>query len=195
MNQFAYPEGTTPLDENEINGLVLTHITTRSQLDRWEFDNILEAVSWLERTNPTDILNEHFVKTLHRKMFGNVWRWAGQFRNSEKTVGGPCFEIGTALRKLCDNTQYKIDIKSESNDEIAIRFHHKLVWIHPFPNGNGRHARLMTDTLLANILDRPPFTWGKGNLTKDGDTRSDYITALRLADRGFFDQLRQFVRS
>jgi len=135
------------------------------------------------------------VKTLHRKMFGDVWRWAGLFRNSEKTVGGPWFEIGTGLRKLWDDTQYKIDIKSESNDEIAIRFHHKLVWIHPFPNGNGRHARLMTDTLLANVLDRPPFTWGRDNLTKDGATRSDYFTALQLADRGFFDQLRQFVRS
>ncbi|MCK5134096.1 MAG: mobile mystery protein B [Candidatus Sabulitectum sp.] len=195
MNQFAYPEGATPLDESEINGLVLTHITTRSQLDRWEFDNILEAVSWLDRTKPKDILNEHFVKTLHRKMFGSVWRWAGQFRKSEKTVDGPWLEIGTGLRKLCDDTQYKIDIKSESSDEIAIRFHHKLVWIHPFPNGNGRHARLLTDTLLANVLDRPPFTWGRGNLTKDGATRSDYITALQLADRGFFDQLRQFVRS
>jgi Fic-DOC domain mobile mystery protein B len=152
-------------------------------------------MSWLMKTKPTEILNELFVKTLHRKMFENVWRWAGQFRTSDKTVGGSWFDIGTGLRKLCDDTQYMIEFNSESCDEIATRFHHKLVWIHPFPNGNGRHARLMTDALLENVLDRPPFTWGNSNLTKDDTTRSDYINALRSADKGFFEQLRQFVRS
>ena len=133
MNQHTYPEGATPLDEDETAGLIPTHLTTRSQLDRWEYENIAEALSWLDRTKPKDILNEYFAKTLHRKMFKNVWRWAGQFRKSDKTVGGPWVEIGTGLRKLCDDTQYKIEQQSESPDEIVVRFHHGLSWIHPPP--------------------------------------------------------------
>jgi len=194
MSRTAYPEGATPLDDNETAGLIPTHLATRSQLYRWEYENIAEALSWLDRTKPKDILNEYFAKTLHRKMFGNVWRWAGQFRQSDKTVGGPWVEIGTALRKLCDNAQYKIVQHSEPPDEIALQFHHGLSWIHPFPNGNGRHARLMTDTLLVNVMEKPPFTWGSDNLARNGDVRSRYISALRRADKGFFDELRQFVR-
>lgn len=195
MSDIVYPEGATPLDPDESEALLLTHITTRSQLDRWEQENIVEAIGWLDRIKPKEILNERFIKKLHQTMFGHVWRWAGEFRQSDKNIGGPWFQISTSLRMLCDNTFYQIENSIEAPDEIAIRFHHSLVWIHSFPNGNGRHARLMTDTLLMNVLDCDRFTWGSENLGKSGQTRKTYIHALRSADKGNFDELRQFVRT
>jgi len=195
MIEFNYPEGATPLDPDESDGLLLTHISTHTELDRWEQDNILEALDWLDRTKPTDILNEQFIIRLHSMMFRNVWRWAGRFRCSDKNIGGPWYQISTNLRNMCDDTHYQIELQNESSDELAIKFHHRLVWIHPFPNGNGRHARLMTDTLLENVLECPKFTWGSGNLLNSGDTRKKYIDALRSADQYDYDPLRKFVRT
>ena len=195
MIEFIYPEDATPLDPDESEGLLLTHISTRAELDRWEQDNIIEALEWLDRTKPTDILDEQFIKKLHHIMFRNVWRWAGRFRCSDKNIGGPWDQISTSLRNMCDDTRYQIELQIESSDELAIRFHHSLVWIHPFPNGNGRHARLMTDTLLENVFKCPRFSWGSGNLVKSGDTRKRYIDALQSADRYDYKPLREFVRT
>jgi len=195
MIEFAYPERATPLDPNESDALLLTHISTRAELDRWEQENIVEAIDWLDRTEPTEILNEKFTRKLHQMMFRQVWRWAGHFRHSDKNIGGPWYQISTSLRNLCDDTYYQIVNHIEVPDELAVRFHHRLVWIHAFPNGNGRHARLMTDILLKNVLKSPQFTWGSGNLRNSSDARSIYINALRSADKGNYDQLRQFVRS
>ena len=195
MIQFAYPEGATPLDLDESEALLLTHISTRAELDRWEQENIVEAIEWLDRTKPNKILNEQFTKKLHQMMFRHVWRWAGHFRQSDKNIGEPWFQISTSLRMLCDNTFYQIEKQIETPDELAIRFHHRLVWIHAFPNGNGRHARLMTDILLKNVLGCPKFTWGGENLRKSSNTRNIYFDALRFADRGNYDLLRQFVRT
>ena len=195
MIGFVYPEGATPLDPDESKGLLLTHISTRAELDRWEQENIVEAIEWLEKTKATDILNEQFIKKLHKKMFKHVWSWAGDFRTSDKNIGGQWFQISTSLKMLCDNTLYKIERQIEAPDEVAIRFHHNLVWIHSFPNGNGRHARLMTDALLKNVLNCSKFTWGGGNLRKPNNIRNFYIDALKAADKGNFDLLRQFVRT
>ena len=193
--EFNYPEGATPLDPHEIDGLLLTHITTRSELDRWEQDNINEALAWLEQRNPKDILNESFMKQLHKRMFGNVWKWAGDFRRTEKNLGVPWHQISVELKKLCDDVQYWIENKTFSEDEIAARFHHRLVFIHLFPNGNGRHARLIADILLENILAKPPFTWGSGNLAAAGLDRKKYIESLVAADREDYRLLMDFVRS
>ena len=195
MIEFVYPEGDTPLDLNESEGLLLTHISTRAELDRWEQDNIIEALEWLDRTKPIKILEKQFIKKLHNMMFRNVWRWAGRFRHSDKNIGGPWYQISTSLKNMCDDTRYQIELQTESPTELAIRFHHRLVWIHPFPNGNGRHGRLMTDILLENVLKCSKFTWGSGNLVKSGDTRRRYIDALRAADRYDYEPLRKFVRS
>ncbi len=192
---FNYPEGATPLDPNEIEGLLLTHITTISELDRWEQDNINEAIAWLEQRNPKDILNESFMKQLHKRMFGNVWEWAGDFRRTEKNLGVPWHQISVELKKLCDDVQYWIENKTFSDDEIAARFHHRLVFIHLFPNGNGRHARLIADILLENVLAKPPFTWGSGNLAAAGLDRKKYIESLVTADREDYGLLMDFVRS
>ena len=193
--EFDYPEGATPLDPNEIDGLLLTHITTRSELDRWEQDNINEALAWLEQRNPKDILNESFMKRLHKRMFGNVWRWAGKFRQSEKNLGVPFYQISVELKKLCDDVEYWIKNETFSEDEIAARFHHRLVSIHLFPNGNGRHARLIADIFLENVLGKPRFTWGSANLMKADLDRKKYIESLVAADRGDYKLLMDFVRS
>ena len=192
---FNYPEEATPLEPNEIEGLLLTHITTRSEIDRWEQDNINEALAWLEQRKPKDILNESFMKQLHKRMFGNVWKWAGDLRKTEKTLGVPFYQISIDVKKLCDDVEYWIENKTFSEDEIAARFHHRLVFIHLFPNGNGRHARLIADTLLENVLAKPPFTWGSGNLAAAGLDRKKYIESLVAADREDYRLLMDFVRS
>ena len=195
MPNFDYPEGTIPIDPDETEGLLLTHITTRGELDRWEQDNIVEALIWLDRTKPTDILNEQFIKKLHKRMFANVWKWAGHYRRSDKNIGGKWYQISTSLKNLCDDARLWIKLQEESPDEIAVLFHHCLVSIHPFPNGNGRHARFMTDLLLENILDCPRFTWGSENLSRYGNARQRYIAALHAADEYNYEPLLEFVRS
>jgi Fic-DOC domain mobile mystery protein B len=195
MVEFDYPQGATPLDMDETEGLVLTHITTRAELDRWEQDNINEALAWLEENKTMDVLNEGFLKLLHRKMFCNVWKWAGRFRQSEKNIGVPSYTISVELKKLCDDARYWIENKTFSEDEIAVRFHHRLVSIHLFPNGNGRHARLAADILLINVLGKPALTWGSANLAKSGDVRRRYIESLHAADRGDYKLLMEFARS
>lgn len=195
MTDFEYPEGATPLDKNEIEGLIPAHITTRSELDRWEQENINEALAWAETHKPKDILNEKFMKQLHRRMFGHVWKWAGTFRRSDKNIGVAWYMISSELKNLCDDVHYWIEHQIFSEDEIAARFHHRLVLIHLFANGNGRHARLMADILLEKFLDRPIFSWGSADLIKSGDDRKQYIEALRKADKGDYDALMKFVRS
>ncbi len=100
MIEFEYPEGATPIDPDEAEGLILTHVTTCGELDRWEQDNILEAKAWTDKTKPSNIMNERFIKTLHKRMFGNVWKWAGQFRQSDKNIGGPWHQVPISLRNL-----------------------------------------------------------------------------------------------
>ncbi len=195
MPHFDYPEGATPIDPDEAKGLLLTHITTRGELDRWEQDNIVEALTWLDRKKPTAILNEQFIKELHRRMFANVWKWAGQFWRSDKNIGGPWHQISTSLKNLCDDARLWIELLEQLPDEIAVCFHHRLVSIHPFPNGNGRHARIMTDLLLENILKRPRFTWGSEDLSRVGHRRKKYIAALQSADEQNYIPLQEFVRT
>ncbi len=195
MHGFDYPDGATPIDPDEAEDLLLTHITTRGELDRWEEENIIEAMDWLDRTKPTDILNELFVRELHRRMFANVWKWAGHFRHSDKNIGGPWYQISANLKDLCDDVRLWIELQEYPPDEVAIRFHHRLVLIHPFPNGNGRHARLMTDLLLENILNYPRFTWGIEDLSRTGNARQRYIATLHAADKYNYEPLRKFVRT
>ncbi len=195
MMEFNHAEDATPLDPNETEGLIPTHITTRAELDRWEQDNINEALAWTENRKPKDILTEPFMKLLHKKMFCNVWRWAGAFRQGEKNIGVHWYKIPIEVKQLCDDVEYWIENKTFSDDEIAARFHHRLVSIHLFANGNGRHARLMADILLETILNKPRFTWGKANLIRSGDDRKKYAEALIAADRGEYEPLLEFVRS
>ena len=195
MPNFNYPEGATPIDPNEVQGLLLTHITTHSELDRWEQDNIVMALSWLDQNKPKNILNEKFIKELHRRMFSDVWKWAGTFRRSDKNIGCPWIQIPLLVKNLCDDAKLWLELKNESPAKIAVRFHHRLVSIHPFPNGNGRHARLMTDILLENILGCYRFSWGSKDLSEANNSRQKYIAALHKADGGNYKPLLKFVRT
>ena len=195
MMQVEYPEGATPLDPDEIDGLLLTHITTSGELDRWEQDNILHALDWLERAKPREIVSETFVRQLHKHMFGDVWKWAGEFRQREKNIGVPWWRISTDLRALFGDVEWWHDHKTYAADELAVRFHHRLVSIHAFHNGNGRHARLMADLLIENAFGSPRFTWGGRDLSKSSTARSRYLDALRAADQSDYAPLLEFPRS
>ena len=195
MNDFQYPAGATPLDPDEIDGLKIGHITTREELNRFEQDNINEAIQWLDNRRKTDVLTEKFAKTLHQKMFGKVWHWAGSFRKSGKNIGVDWTQISAQLHLLFQDVRYWINHQTYSGDEIAIRFHHKLVWIHLFANRNGRHARLMTDVLLKEVLKQKPFSWNVDKLDIEDDVRDLYLEALRKADNHDYSMLLKFGRS
>jgi Fic-DOC domain mobile mystery protein B len=188
-------DGATPLDLEEEAELIPRHISTRAELNTWEQANIAKAVVWLgEGRRRGPVLSLAFLRELHERMFGETWRWAGQFRRTGKNIGVPASEIPEQLANLLEDAKYWADHATYSPEEIATRLHHRLAWIHPFANGNGRHARLMADAFLEEN-GRPPFTWGSGSLLVDGATREAYIEALRQADRGDFRPLMAFVRS
>ncbi len=188
-----YPSGATPLDADERASLIPRHITTQGELNEWEQLNIQHGEAWA-RKQRKEILDETFLRQLHRKMFGETWRWAGEFRKSDKNIGVDWLTISVELRKLFDDVRYQLEHGSYAPDEIAVRFHHRLVAIHPFPNGNGRHARLMAD-LLAERLGQPRFTWGSRSLVDTSETRQRYISTLQAADAHDYAPLLAFARS
>lgn len=189
------PAGATPLDPDESAGLLPGHIATREQLDEWEAENILEGQRWAAgAAKRRDILDDAFLRELHRRMFGRTWKWAGTYRSTEKNIGVAPARIAEEARQLLENTRAQIAAEVAPIDEVAARFHHRLVWIHPFANGNGRHARLLTDLLLA-ANGAEPFTWGRGDLEHAGEARARYLAALRAADARDFAPLLAFVRS
>ncbi|MBI1882753.1 MAG: mobile mystery protein B [Chlamydiae bacterium] len=195
MNDDLDPPGATPLEPDEIEGLKIHPITTREELNRFEQDNINDALQWLANCRRNDeILTEKFIKTLHKKMFGKVWRWAGNYRRSGKNIGVNWTQFPFHLHNLLNDVRYWIEGKTYPPDEIAVRFHHRLVAIHLFVNGNGRHARLMTDLLLERILKQKPFTWNINNLNTEKDVRNFYITALQKADKEDYSMLLEFIR-
>ncbi len=192
-----YSAGQTPLDEDEKDGLLLPHITTRGELDEFEQLNIQQAVLWSVsgRIVVDSVLTEEFILELHRRMLGDVWSWAGSFRRTNKNIGVDKYEIPIALRNLLDDCRYWIEHNTYSDDEIAIRLKHRIVSIHCFANGNGRHSRLLADVLCVRVFRRPEFTWGATNLSSSGDVRRRYLDALHLADDGNIQPLIEFARS
>lgn len=180
---LQYPEGATPLDQDDAAGLLPSHISTRDQLNEWEFLNVREGEDWAfaRKLDIERLLTVVFMLDLHKRMFGDTWRWAGQIRTKETNpVGAAPESIRILLTDLCRDVVVQLASRSCPIKQIAARFHHRLVLIHPFPNGNGRFARTMTDLLLAtNDIDR--FDWG-ADLVHDGASRKAYISALRSAD-------------
>lgn len=186
-------DASTPLTPEERADLIPSYITLRRELNEAEQANILDGEDWAF-SRKRDVLSETFLCKLHKQMFGQVWKWAGKFRNSERNIGVTPYMVRIELTQLLDDVRYWIENKTFESDEIAYRFHHKLVWIHPFPNGNGRHSRMATDLLLKS-LGRARFTWGSDNLVDANLTRKQYVTALRAADNHDYDLLRDFVKS
>ena len=191
---YGLPDGATPLDADEREGLRFVHITSRGELDQLEQANIVEGLQWLKKQKNMDILSEGFVRDLHKRLFGKIWKWAGTFRQTEKNIGVDPIQIAIQLRQLLDDARYWIEHKSFPPKEIAARFHHKLVQIHPFPNGNGRHARIMADAMLTKLIDEPAIDWAGGRKLENMNERRDqYIAALRAADKHDFSKLFEFV--
>jgi len=194
---FEYISGQTPLDEDEKEGLLIESLSSRGELDEFEQLNIERAIEWsisrkfVERI----ILTEEFVKSLHKQMFGEVWSWAGQFRKSNKNIGVEWTIIGIELKKLLDDTEFWIKNRSYNPDEIAIRFKHRLVRIHCFPNGNGRHSRMMADIIIESIFEMEVFDWRYSSMVRADATRAEYISAIKKADGGNIEPLLDFARS
>lgn len=195
--ELKYEEGQTPLDENEKEGLKIKSITTQEELDEFEQLNIEKAVEWTIRTNlkAEKILTEKFIKDLHKRMYDEVWKWAGEFRRSEKNIGITWTRIGIELKNLLDDTKYWIENNTYSPEEIAIRFKHRLVSIHCFPNGNGRHSRLMADIIIESIFGKEVFSWHQSNMVKADEKRKEYIKSLREADNGNIKPLIEFAKN
>ena len=194
---LAYINGQTQLDEDEKEGLLIPTIATRAELDEFEQQNIEDAIHWvLSRSlGEKTILTEKFVRRLHQQMFGKIWAWAGGFRKTNKNLGVDKWQIPTALNTLLNDTSYWIEHETFTPVEIAIRFKHRLVSIYCFPNGNGRHSRLMADIIIDKIYKLPVFSWGAGNLVKQNEARTNYLKAVREADKNNFDLLLLFARS
>ena len=193
-NITGEPDGATPLSPEEKQGLVFKHVTTRGQLDELEQINIQEGIKWLKRQKNIDPLSEGFVCDLHKQLFGKVWSWAGSFRKAEKNIGCDPVFIAVKLRQLFDDTRYWCENGTYPPLEIAARFHHLLVQIHLFPNGNGRHARIMASAVLTMVLKENPIDWSGGqDLQSMSGKRKEYIEALRAADGHDYKPLLKYV--
>lgn len=192
MTSFFQADGdATSLQQEEMEELKLSYISTRDELNAAEQANILKALKW-SLTSKGGVLSEKHLKRLHEKMFSDVWKWAGIYRKTARNIGVEAYLIPISLNQCINDTQYWVDNKTFSNEEIVSRFHHQLVYIHPYPNGNGRFARLAADLLSQELsLEKP--SWGDVNLTKTTDLRSQYIMALRSADKHDIKPLMRFM--
>lgn len=191
----ADDDASTPLTPDERAALIPSYVTLRSELNEIEQIGIDRAVEWASARRRGDVLDEAFLCQLHKRMFGDVWKWAGTFsKESKRGIGVDGWEIGPRLQQLLGDVRAQIEYKAYEPNEIAVRFHHRLVWIHPFPNGNGRLSRLAAD-LLIEQLGGKRFTWGSGNLVAIADLRKRYVDALRAADGEVMEPLIEFARS
>lgn len=196
MPNGSIPHANTPLSPEEQAGLI-PNLATREELNEWERDNILQARQWalrdreLDRSDP---FSEHYVRELHRRMFDQTWRWAGTYRKSGRNLGVPVPDIHQRIAQLLGNAKYWIENQTYDVDESAVRFHYELVVIHAFPNGNGRHARLIADMVCAKYAG-PALSWGSRDPIPSGETREAYLAALRAADNGDIATLLKFARS
>jgi Fic-DOC domain mobile mystery protein B len=193
---FQEPDDATPLAPEERDALLQTWITDRDDLNEAEQENIVKGAAWAgrRRGKPVDLLNEDFAKSLHKQMFGEVWQWAGSYRQTERNIGIEAYRIPAEMPAMFDDVRYWVEHKTYPPDEIAVRLHHRLTAIHPWPNGNGRHARLMAD-LLIQRLGGEVFTWGGGTLSDVDELRTRYVAALKAADNHDIGPLLEFARS
>jgi Fic-DOC domain mobile mystery protein B len=193
---FEEPNDATPLDPALRDDLIPTWVTTRADLNEAEEENILKCAAWARRRRggADTLLNEDYSKSLHKQMFGEVWKWAGAYRQNELNIGIAQHLVVVEMLVMFDNVRFWVKNETFSPDEIAARLHHRLTQIHGFPNGNGRHARMMAD-LLIEKLGGQPFTWGSGTIHETGALRDAYVAALQSADNHDFGPLMEFARS
>ncbi len=189
--------GATPLRAEDLEGLKLPHLSTLAQLNEAEAANILDGQRWALRARTSqlpDLLTDDYLQRLHAAMFGAVWRWAGEFRNHDTNIGCGFTEIRPQLRALYGEAAGWLEFGTYPAEEFAIRLHHRVVLIHPFANGNGRHARLLADVVLLRHFKRARLAWGGGSLDNADPDRERYLDALRAADHHDYRALIEFTR-
>ena len=192
-----YIDGQTPIDEDEKDDLLIKTVSTKAELNEFEQQNIEEAMQWVigRKFKIQDVFTEKFICNLHKRMYGDTWAWAGEYRKSNKNIGIDKSQIPIEVKVLCDDALFWIDNQTFSPEEIAIRFKHRIVSIHCFPNGNGRHSRLMGDIIIEKLFNKEPFSWGAEGLSVECDSRRNYLQALKAADQGDYSLLLDFARS
>lgn len=186
-------EGQTPLSPDDLVGLIPSYISTRSELAEAEQRSIARALVG-ERPSAQVLLDDSYLRDLHRRMFADVWRWAGRYRLIETNIGVAPEAIAGSVRDIVDDVAVWIERSTYGHDEIAVRFHHRLVRVHPFPNGNGRHSRIVADLLVVDLGERR-FTWGSDLDVTTDQLRTRYLSALRSADAGDVDPIVAFART
>jgi Fic-DOC domain mobile mystery protein B len=194
----AHAPGATPLSDEDIAGLKAANITTQGELNEAEAENIIRGQEWALRSRTKklpEMLSDEYLLRLHKKMFGDVWKWAGKVRKHDTNIGSPSHRIRTDLGQLYDEARGWLEYQAYPPDEIATRLHYRVVTIHPFPNGNGRHARMLAHMTMVRHFDLKPLPWG-GSLLRDANVkRKAYIDALIAADNRDFAPLLRFARS
>ena len=189
------PDGATPLTPDELQGLKVRTISTRGELNQLESENILQGLTWLSKLpKRVDVLTDEFARRLHRRLYGDVWAWAGQYRLTDKNIGVPVWTVSTEMRNCLSDAKMWIDRQVYTPVEAAARLHHRLVAIHPFPNGNGRWSRIMADAFLERQDESLFIDWANGtDLSVNSMHRQSYIEGLRAADRYEFEPLVSFA--
>lgn len=192
-----FEDGQTPLDADENEGLLIKSISTKGELNEFEQLNIEQAIIWTLRKslNSEKLLSAKFILDLHKRMYGQIWKWAGTYRKTEKNIGIPFFEIPSQIKYLPDDANYWYKNQIFPPDEFAIRIKHRLVSIHCFSNGNRRHSRLFADLIIEKLFGHQIFSWGAANLSKENNPRKIYLNALKLADQGQLEELIKFSRT
>lgn len=195
--ELDYSKGQTPISEEEKEALLIRTISTKGELDEFEQANIERAIAWSmsNRFSENEILSVAFIKEVHKRMFSEVWTWAGKFRKSNMNLGVDKFLIEQELSRLVEDCRYWISHNIYSEDEIGVRFKFRMVSIHPFPTGNGRHSRICGDILISHVFGSPVFSWGGKSIGEGGETRKKYLDALHKADQGDIRLLVEFARS
>lgn len=189
--------GATPLSPEDLEGLKVP-VTTHGELNELEAANIVKGQEWALRSRSTrvpQILTDGYVQRLHREMYGEVWEWAGQYRLADTNIGVTHATIRTELRAVCDDARYWIEHGTYFPEELAIRLHHRLIKVHLFRNGNGRHGRMLADLLLLRHFKAARLSWGGGDLGRAGPRRETYIAGMRAADAHDYRVLLGFCRS
>lgn len=191
------PLGATPLTDEDLEGLIPDWVSDKAELDLAEFENIIQARKLLERKDfqLTELLDDLFIRNLHKQMFSEVWSWAGQYRKRETSIGIDPISIQVRVKNLVDDAKYWFQEPANGEiDLLACKLHRDLVWIHPFPNGNGRLCRLYVDLVLVS-LKTERFSWGGDSINRNSEIRSKYIQSLKEADKGNYQPLLEFVRT
>lgn len=189
--KFEYPPGATPLDPDDSAGLIPSHITTQGQLNEWEFANVAAGEDWAFSNVTKSMLTIDYAQQLHKRMFGDTWEWAGAIRTKGTLIGVAPEHIRVGLVDLFSDVEEQLKHRVWPLQQIAARYHHRLVLIHPFPNGNGRFSRTSADLLLARNGGQR-FSWG-ANLGTAGDVRATYIAALQAADHSDYGPLFTYL--